>query len=71
VIKIRTAEALVPDIGPSEVHIAIAELRIYKSPVSDQIGTELIQAGSKTFASAIDKLGNFVWNKKELPDQWE
>jgi hypothetical protein len=43
--------------GPSrlEVQIAIAKLKKYKSPGSDQIPTELI---------------NSVWNKEELPVQW-
>jgi hypothetical protein len=46
-------------------------LKKYKSPVSDQILTELIQAGGKILLSAIHKLINSVWNKDELPDQWK
>jgi hypothetical protein len=44
-IGIHTAEPLVP--GPSrlEAEIAIAKLKKYKSPGSDQILAELIQAG--------------------------
>jgi hypothetical protein len=43
-IEIHTAEPLVP--GPShlEVEIAIAKLKKYKSPDSDQIPADLIQA---------------------------
>jgi hypothetical protein len=46
-IKVDTAEPLVP--GPSrlEVKIAIAKLKKYKSPGSDQIPQELIQAGGE------------------------
>jgi hypothetical protein len=44
-IEVHTYEPLVP--GPSrlEVEIAIAKLKKYKSPGSDQIPAELIQAG--------------------------
>jgi hypothetical protein len=66
--EIHTAEALVP--GPSnlEVEIAIAKLKKYKSPSSDQIPAEIIQAGGET-VSAIHKLINSVLNKEELLDQ--
>jgi hypothetical protein len=40
-----------------------------KSPGSDQIPAELIQAESKTLQSEIHKLINSIWNKEELPDQ--
>jgi hypothetical protein len=64
----HTAEPLVP--GPSrlEVEIAIAKLKKYKSPGSDQIPAELIQAGDKMSLFAIHKLINSIWNKEELPD---
>jgi hypothetical protein len=67
-IEAHTAEALVP--GPSrlEVEIAIAEMKKYKLPGSDQIPAKLIQAGGKMLMSAIHKLIHSVWNKKELPD---
>jgi hypothetical protein len=62
------AEPLVP--GPSriEVEIAIARLRKYKSPGSDEILAELIQAGGKILLSALRKLINSVRNKE---DQWK
>jgi hypothetical protein len=47
-IETFTAELLIPDYSPSEVEIAIAKLKRYKSPDSDQIWTELIQAGGET-----------------------
>jgi hypothetical protein len=44
-IEVHTVEPLVP--GPSrlKVEIAIAKLKKYKSPSSEQIVVELIQAG--------------------------
>jgi hypothetical protein len=70
-IEVHTAEPLVP--GPSrlEVEIAIAKLKKYKSPGSDQIPAELIQPGSEILLSEIHKLINSVRNKEELPDQWK
>jgi hypothetical protein len=53
------------------VEIAIAKLKKYKSPGSDQIPAELIQAGGQILLSEIHKLINSVRNKKELPDQWK
>jgi hypothetical protein len=57
-IEVRMAEPLAP--GPSriEVEIAIAKLKKYKSPGSDQIPAELIQAGGEKVLSAIHKLIN-------------
>jgi hypothetical protein len=68
-IEVHTADPLVP--GPSrlEAEIAIAKLKEYKSPGSDKIPAELIQAGGQM--SAIHKLINSIWNKEELPDQWK
>jgi hypothetical protein len=70
-IVVHTAEPSVP--GPSrlEEEIAVAKLKKYKSPGSDQIPAELIQAGGEILLSAIHKLINSVWNKEELPDQWK
>jgi hypothetical protein len=65
------AEPLVPGPSPPEVEIAIAKLKKYKSPGSDQIPAELIKAGGEILLSAIHKLVNSVWNKEELPDQWK
>jgi hypothetical protein len=46
------------------VEIAIAKLKKYKSPGSDQIPAELIQAGGEILLSEIHKLINSVWNKE-------
>jgi hypothetical protein len=35
------------------------------------IPAKLIQAGGEILLSAIHKLINSVWNKKELPYQWK
>jgi hypothetical protein len=66
---VRQTEVL----GPSrlEDEIDIAKLKKCKSPGSDQIPAELIQAGGEMLLSAIHKLINSVWNKEELPDQWK
>jgi hypothetical protein len=68
-IEVHTAEPLVPGLSRLEVEIAIAKLKKYKSPGSDQILAELIQTGGKILLSAIQKLIKFVWNKEELLDQ--
>jgi hypothetical protein len=59
-IEAHIAEPLVP--GPShiEVEIAIAKLKKYKFPGSDQIPAELIQAGGKILLSLFHKLNNSV-----------
>jgi hypothetical protein len=41
-------EPLVPDFSPFEVEIAIAKLKRYKLPSSDQILAEEIQEGGET-----------------------
>jgi hypothetical protein len=43
-IEVHTAESLVPGPSHPEVEMAIAKLKKYKSPGSDQISAELIQA---------------------------
>jgi hypothetical protein len=70
-IEVHMAELLEP--GPSllEVEIAVAKLKQYKSPGSDEILVELIQAGGEILLSVIHKLINSVWNKEEMPDQWK
>jgi hypothetical protein len=43
-------------------------LKRHKSPGSDEIPAELIQAGGEILSSEIHKLINSIWNKEELPD---
>jgi hypothetical protein len=57
--------------SPFEVEIAIAKLKRYKSPGSDQIPTELIQARGEILHSNIHELINSIWNTDKLPDQWK
>jgi hypothetical protein len=66
-IEVHKVEPLA--FGPSqlEIEIAIAKLKPYNSPVSDEIPAELIQAGGEMLLSAIHKLIYSSWNKKELP----
>jgi hypothetical protein len=54
-VEVHMVEPLVP--GPSclEVEIAIAKLKKYKSPDSDQIPAELIQAGGSLIIFGIRK----------------
>jgi hypothetical protein len=47
------------------------QLKEYKSPGSDQIPVELIQAAGETLVFMVHKLMNSIWNKEELPDQWK
>jgi hypothetical protein len=69
-IEVHGAEPLVP--GPSrlEAEIAIAKLKKYKSPGSDEIPAELIQAGGKN-VNVCNSRTHSVWNKEEFPDQWK
>jgi hypothetical protein len=65
-IEVHTAET-----SRLKVENAIAKLKKYESPGSDQIPSELIQAGGEMLLSAIHKLINSIWDKEELPDQWK
>jgi hypothetical protein len=49
------AEPLVPGPSSLEVEIAIAKLKNYKSPSSNQIPAELIQAGGEILLSVIQQ----------------
>jgi hypothetical protein len=68
-IEIHTAVPSVIDPRPFGVEIAIAKLKSYKSPGSDEIPAELFQAEEETLRSEIHKLINSIWNKEELLDQ--
>jgi hypothetical protein len=65
-IEVHTAEPVVPGPNRLEVENAIAKLKKYKSPGSDQIPT-----GSEMLLSEIHKLINSIRNMDELPDQWK
>jgi hypothetical protein len=70
-MEIQTAELLILDVIPFEVEIAIAKLKRYKEPGTDQISAEVIQAGSEILWSEIHELINSVCNKEELPGKWK
>jgi hypothetical protein len=70
-IEIRTTKPLVPGACRLDAETANATLKKSKSPGSDQIPAELIQAGGEILLSAIHKLINSGFNKEELPDQWK
>jgi hypothetical protein len=61
----------VPDPSSCEVEIAIAKLKGFKSPGSDQIPTELNQAGGEILCCEIHKIINSICNTEKLPDQWK
>jgi hypothetical protein len=67
----RTTEPLVHSSSPLEVEIATAKVKKYKSPGSDQILAELIQAGGEILLFTIHKLISSIRNKEELPNQWK
>jgi hypothetical protein len=70
-MEIHTAELLVYNLSPFKVEIAIAKLKKYKSPESDQIPAELIKAEGETLRHDIHKFVKSIWNKEELRDQWK
>jgi hypothetical protein len=57
---IHKAEPLVSDPCPFETEIVNAKLKRYKSPRSDLIPAELIQAGDKILRSKIYQLINSI-----------
>jgi hypothetical protein len=63
--EIHTVELSVAERSLSEADIACAKSENYKSPGSNHIPTEYIQAGGKTLQSEIHKLINYIWNKQE------
>jgi hypothetical protein len=69
--EMHTAEPLGPRHSFFEVGIIIENMKGYKSPGTEQILAELIQAGGNTLWYEICKLINSIWNKQELPQQWK
>jgi hypothetical protein len=62
-----TAEPLIPEPSPFEVEISIAMSKRYKTPGSNQIPAEQVQAGGEIIRSEIHKLVNFILNNEEFP----
>jgi hypothetical protein len=69
-MDIHTAEPLVPEPSLVEVEIPIGKLKSYMSPGTDQIPAEMIKARGETLNSKINRLICPIWNKEELPQQW-
>jgi hypothetical protein len=69
-IGIHTADPLATKPTPSEVEIATAKLKNYKSIHTGQIAAELFGEESVMLRSEIHKLINYNWHKKALPEQW-
>jgi hypothetical protein len=65
--------AIISTLGQTRLHIITCStvVRRYKSPGSDQIPAELIQAGGEILHSRIHELINSIWNMEILPDQWK
>jgi hypothetical protein len=58
--RIHTAELLEPNLSLSRLTFLIVKLRKYKSPGSDHIPAELIQAGGKTILPVIHEIINSI-----------
>jgi hypothetical protein len=70
-IEIHKTKPLVPGPIHLEFEIAIAKVKKYKSPGSNQIPAELFQAVGETLVSVIQKFITSMWNKEEFPDHWK
>jgi hypothetical protein len=70
-MDVHAAEPLVPEPSLVEVEIAIGKLKSYKSPGTDQIPAELIEAGCEILCSDINEFICSIWNKEEMPQQWK
>ena len=51
--------------------MAIEKLKSHKSPGTDQIPADLINAGDRTIRSETCKLIFSIVNKEELPEEWK
>ena len=50
--------------------MAVEKLKGHKSPGTDHILAELIEAGGRTIRSEIHVHLISIWNKEELPEEW-
>lgn len=58
------------DILYAEVQKAIRSLKCNKSPCSDGITAEMLQAGGEQLARQIHKLCNKAWQEGTIPEEW-
>ena len=59
------------DILYSEVQAAINSLKRNKSPGSDGITAEMLQAGYEPLSREIHKLCNKTWHEGTIPEEWD
>lgn len=59
-----------PDILYSEIEAAIQTLKKNKSPGSDGIMAEMLQAAYEKLARQIHNLCNKAWNEGTIPEDW-
>ena len=62
--------SLVPKPSAFRFELDIEKLKRHKSPDIDQIPSKLIKAGGSTTRYEVHKLFNPIWNKEELPEEW-
>jgi hypothetical protein len=67
----HTAEPLVPKRISFAFEIATEKPKRHKSPCTDQIPAELIQAGGNILCSEILELNTSSCSREELPQQWK
>ena len=60
-----------PEPSAFEFELDIENLKSHKSPGIDQIATEFIEAGGRTICYEIHNLIISIWNKEELPEEWQ
>jgi hypothetical protein len=58
------------DILYEEVEAATKRLKKHKSPGSDGITGEMIQAGGEKLAAEIHVICNEIWKQKRIPEEW-
>jgi hypothetical protein len=51
--------------------MVIEKLKRHKNPGTDKIPAEMFQAGGRSIRSEIHRFINFIWNKKELSEEWK
>jgi hypothetical protein len=69
--ELHTAGTLLSEVSSFEFQIAIEKLKGYKSPGTDQLLAEVIQAGDNSLHSGIRKLINYIYSREELSQQWK
>jgi hypothetical protein len=69
--QMYTAEPLVPEPICSKVAVITEKFKPYKSPGTDQIQAEQIQARGNTLHFETHKFVNSIRNEAELLQQWE